>query len=169
VGESNVTRLGQCDEQANKGLNPKHDCGEHEVVWSRKGKVAGNCKEPSIGLATLVGALTGKDGTETGGVRAKERAGRGDSRLWESMDHTNGLMRLRQSEVADGRLNDVAGVRELGRAMGRVSAGDWCKRVGRKGKAGWSSIQRGQAEWLKRRMKGCNLGHWEKKDSCELD
>ena len=95
VGESNVTRLGQCDEQANKGLNQKHDCAEHEVVRSRKERVAGNYKEPSIGLATLLGALTGKDGTETGGVRAKEMGGRGDSRVWESMVHTSALMRLR--------------------------------------------------------------------------
>ena len=154
LAESNVTRLGQRDEQANKGLNQKHEYAEHEVVSPRKARVAGNCKEPSIGLATLWGALTGKDGTGTGGVRAKETAGRGDWRLWGSTDHTNALMRLQRSEVGGVRLNDVAGVRELVRVMmGRMSAGDWCKRVGPKGRAGWDNFQMDQ-EWLKTRMKG---------------
>jgi len=72
----------------------------------------------------LLGALTGKDGTETGDVRAKERVGTGHSLLWESMVHTDALTCLRRTEVGDGRLNDVAGERELARAVGRENAGD---------------------------------------------
>lgn len=143
LAESNVTRLGLCDEQANRGLNRKHGCAGHEVVSSRKERMAHSCMEPSIGLGTLLGALTGKDGTETGGVRAKETAGRGD---WESMVHRDARTRLRRSEVADGRLNDVAGVRELARAMGQESAGDWYKPVARK--------RRGSVQRLQRRLKG---------------
>ena len=74
--ESDVTRLGPCDGQVNRGSNPRHECEEHEVVSSRKATVTGNCTERWCGLATLWGALTGKDGTERGGARVEERVGR---------------------------------------------------------------------------------------------
>jgi hypothetical protein len=87
--ERDVTCVGLCGEQVNKGSNRKLDCAGHAAELFHKGNVPRNCMERLYELVMLLGGLIlmGRGGSETEGVRVEGTAGTGRSARRESMGH----------------------------------------------------------------------------------